>query len=113
MQSAWQVNTDLQPLDLDEVKEVAAGEQPKKMTKALWSAYQTAAEGHDREYYKSMLVDHEQSRVEEENRLIEEQAAKEAKQQAKEAKVTKTKTKDQDAETEDAPPSEKKSAKKR
>ncbi|KAF2707779.1 hypothetical protein K504DRAFT_383308 [Pleomassaria siparia CBS 279.74] len=58
---AWQVNTELQPFDLDEVKkEVAAGNTTKK-SKALWQAYEIAAKGHDLDYFKAMLNDHDKA----------------------------------------------------
>ena len=52
----WFYDTDLQPLDLDEVKQmVEKGEQGNK-TNALWQAYKVAAEGHDLLYFKNMLL---------------------------------------------------------
>jgi hypothetical protein len=59
--SAWQVNTDLQPFDIEVVKnEVENGNQQKK-TKALWEAYQIAAEGRDLAYFKEVLENHEKA----------------------------------------------------
>ncbi|KAF1949475.1 hypothetical protein CC80DRAFT_581194 [Byssothecium circinans] len=56
---AWQVNTDLSPFNMEDVKkEVESGNTSKK-NKALSLAYEEAAEGHDLEYYKDMLKSHE------------------------------------------------------
>ncbi|KAF2739303.1 hypothetical protein EJ04DRAFT_509007 [Polyplosphaeria fusca] len=76
---AWQVNTDLQPLDIATVKkEVETGNTTKK-SKALWDAYKIAAEEHDIAWYKGVLESHE--------------AALQADLESKEAKKNKTKRK--------------------
>ena len=50
------------PLDVDEVKDtVERGDQGKK-SKALWSAYQVGAEGHDLQWFKDLLEEHESQR---------------------------------------------------
>ncbi|KAI9806817.1 MAG: hypothetical protein M1833_002474 [Piccolia ochrophora] len=53
----WMPNTDLHELDLDTI-----GDQPEKgKSKALYRAYQVAAEKHDLEYFKGLLRDHQQA----------------------------------------------------
>ncbi|KAG9188260.1 hypothetical protein G6011_02183 [Alternaria panax] len=76
---AWQVNTDLLPFDLEEVKkDVESGNQGKK-NKQLWEAYQVAAEGHDLAHFKEMLTAHESA-------MQEDLEQKDQKKQAKSAK---------------------------
>ena len=71
--SAWQVNTELLPFDVEDVKkDVESGNSAKK-NKALWSAYEIAAEGHDLAYFKNMLASHEAA-------LQEDAEAREAKE---------------------------------
>lgn len=99
------------PLDLDEVKEtVAKGDQGKK-SKALWAAYQVAAEGRTLEWFKELLEEHETSRKATEEAAIaakEEQIAAEEEKKAKKeaAKEAKKKSKasgeNGDVEMEDA-----------
>lgn len=80
--SAWQVNYDLLPFNMDDVKkEVAAGISSKK-NKALSEAYVIAAEGHDLEWFKTMLKEHEQA-------MQEDFMAKEAKAEEKARKAEK------------------------
>lgn len=55
--SAWIANTDLTPTTPEECKE--AIDKPK--AKALAEAYKVAAEGHDLEYFKGLLKDHEEA----------------------------------------------------
>jgi|TARA_R110002003_G_scaffold589_7_gene20602 hypothetical protein len=76
--SAWQVNTELLTFDLEEVKkDVEAGNQAKK-NKALWEAYQIAAEGHDLAHFKEVLQAHETAMaVDAEQRELKEQEKKE------------------------------------
>ncbi|KAF1840507.1 uncharacterized protein K460DRAFT_296672 [Cucurbitaria berberidis CBS 394.84] len=99
---AWQVNTELLNFDIDDVKaDVASGKQGKK-NKALWEAYQIAAEGHDLSYFQEMLKAHEQAlQLEAEQREQNELQKKE-----KAEKVTKRKSTaaidSEDAEMEDA-----------
>jgi hypothetical protein len=53
------MNTELLAFDIEDVKrEVDSGNQGKK-NKALWEAYQTAAEDRDLAYFKQMLHQHE------------------------------------------------------
>ncbi|KAF2001179.1 hypothetical protein P154DRAFT_173054 [Amniculicola lignicola CBS 123094] len=80
---AWQVNTDLNPLDVEEVKaEVLKGNTTKK-TKALWQAYEIAAEGHDLPWFKDMLEAHEKATQAD----ADEKAAVEAKKLEKKEKA--------------------------
>jgi len=115
--SAWQVNTDLLPFDLDEVKkDVESGNQAKK-NKALWDAYQIAAEGHELAWFKEMLSAHESAMAED----IEQREQKEAQKKEKAEKSAKRKStavdESEDVEMEDAdgatPSTKKKATKKR
>ncbi|KAF2132709.1 hypothetical protein P153DRAFT_382328 [Dothidotthia symphoricarpi CBS 119687] len=82
---AWQVNTELLTFDIEEVKkDVESGNQAKK-NKALWQAYQTAAEGHDLEHFKQMLSAHEAA-------MAEDIAQQETKEQEKKEKAAKRKS---------------------
>jgi len=114
---AWQVNTDLLPFDLDEVKkDVESGNQAKK-NKALWDAYQIAAEGHELAWFKEMLSAHESAMAED----IEQREQKEAQKKEKAEKSAKRKStavdESEDVEMEDAdgatPSTKKKATKKR
>jgi hypothetical protein len=119
--SAWHVNTDLKPLDIDELKEVVANRDPsdKKFTKDLWGAYEVAAEEHDLDYFKGMLVEHEKTLIQ----LREEEAEKEQKKAEaadKKAKRKSTVAADaegdvtmEDAGSEEAPKKAKKTAKRK
>ncbi|EUC47668.1 hypothetical protein COCMIDRAFT_3460 [Bipolaris oryzae ATCC 44560] len=86
---AWQVNTDLLPFDLEEVKkDVETGNQGKR-NKALWEAYQIAAEGHDLAYFKEMLSAHESAMQEDlEQKEQKEQQKKEKAEKASRRKST-------------------------
>ena len=55
------MNYDLLPFDLDDVKKEVESGNPTKKNKALSEAYVIAAEGHDLEWFKAMLADHEQA----------------------------------------------------
>lgn len=78
---AWQVNTDLMPLDMDDVKKQVAADEQGKKSKALWEAWQVTSENHDLDYFKNLLMDHEKAVAKD----AEERAAKEAEKAAKEA----------------------------
>ena len=80
--SAWQVNYDLLPFDLDDVKKEVESSNPTKKNKALSEAYVIAAEGHDLDWFKSMLADHEEA-------IQEDIATKQAKAEEKAKKATK------------------------
>jgi hypothetical protein len=102
LDSAWQVNTDLLPFDLEEVKkDVETGNQGKR-NKALWEAYQIAAEGHDLAYFKEMLSAHESAMQED----LEQKEQKEQQKKEKAEKATKRKSTaagtSEDADMEDA-----------
>ncbi|KAL6704723.1 hypothetical protein ACN47E_007644 [Coniothyrium glycines] len=56
---AWQVNTDLLEFDFEQVKKDVEEDNQKGKKKALWEAYKVAAEGHDLQYFKDLLVSHE------------------------------------------------------
>ncbi|KAL8243566.1 hypothetical protein R6Q59_009824 [Mikania micrantha] len=114
---AWIPNTDLTPLKLEDVKEFAE----KGKTKSLIQAYHVAAEEHDLNYFKEMLVDHARALQEDEEAKEAKLAEKAAKADEKAAKADKKKRKsevkaadaDVDMEDADATPSAKKSSKKR
>lgn len=112
--SQWMVNTSLTPLEPEECLE-----RPKtKMTKALVEAYKIASEGHDIDFYKGLLRQHQQDmeryqqeKAELEERIAAEAAAKadaaetEAESALKEKKKKaprKSKAADDDVEMEDA-----------
>lgn len=85
---AWQVNTELLPFDVEDVKkDVESGNSAKK-NKALWSAYEIAAEGHDLAYFKTMLASHEAALQED----AEAREAKEAEKKEKKEKAAKRKS---------------------
>ncbi|CBX95630.1 hypothetical protein IAQ61_004455 [Plenodomus lingam] len=115
---AWQVNTELLDFDIEEVKkDVESGKQGKK-NKALWEAYQVAAEGHDLNHFKQLLDAHESALQEETAKLEEkEQLKKEKAEKATKRKSTAA-AGSEDVEMEDAgdgatPSTKKKSTKKR
>jgi len=91
-------NTDLTPLNPAECKDVSE----KGKTKQLIAAYQVAAEGHDLQFFKDMLVDHAKA-------LQEDEELRKAKASEKAAKAEKKKRKssaaaaadDEDAEMDD------------
>ena len=67
------------PFDLDAIKkDVEAGNSAKK-TKGLWEAYVVAAEGHDLQYFKDLLISHEKALQDDEQA----QKVKESKKAAK------------------------------
>jgi hypothetical protein len=105
MYSGWQLNTELMLLDIDDVKGIVErGEQGKK-SKALWSAYQVAAEGHDLQWFRDLLEEHEsQRRAAEEASIAAEEArlAAEEEKKAKKEKKQRSKKDDEDVEMEDA-----------
>jgi hypothetical protein len=81
--SAWMLNTDLQPLTLEAVSKPLE----KGKSKTLLLAFEKAAEQHDLNYFKDMLVDHQKAIQEDQ----EAQAEREAK------KISKAKRKSLDA----------------
>lgn len=72
--SAWQVNTELRPLQLSEVNELIAKGQTAKTSKKLWEAYEVAAENHGIEFFKDMLSNHFEAAREEERKFAEAEA---------------------------------------
>lgn len=76
------MNTDLSPLDLDDIKATVDNGTQGKKSKALWEAYKIASENRDLSYFKNMLREHEERRLQ----LEQEEAEREAKKAAKEAK---------------------------
>lgn len=92
--SAWQVNTELLPFDLEEVKkDVEAGNSAKK-NKQLWGAYEIAAEGRDLASFKQMLLEHEEALQKD----AEAREAKEAEKMEKKEKAAKRKSTAADSE---------------
>ena len=88
--SAWIPNTDLTPLTPEECQDVAE----KGKSKSLINAYKVAAEAHDLQHFKDMLLDHERAIQEDQDR----RDAREAEKAAKAAKTdTKKKRKSTDA----------------
>ena len=83
--SAWMPNTDLTPLNLDEIKNA----EMKGKTKLLAAAYAIAAEDHSLDHYKTMLSDHQAA--------VDADAEAEAERQAKKASKSKRKSVDASA----------------
>jgi hypothetical protein len=89
--SAWIPNTDLTPLNLEDVTNFSE----KSKTKALVQAFKVAAEQHELAYFKEMLHDHMRA-------MQEDQEAREARAAEKAAKASKKgKRKSTDAADED------------
>lgn len=107
MLSGWIPNTDLTPLDPEQCKDVPE----KGKAKALLEAYKVAAEGHDLQHFKDMLLQHEAALQEDEVRKAEKDAEKAAKADKKKRK-SEVKA-DEDVEMEDVEAAPKKSSKKR
>jgi len=82
-------------------KDVEAGKQGKK-NKALWDAYQVAAEGHDLAHFKTVLANHEAAMLQD----VEQREQKEAEKKEKAEKSAKRKSTaavdSEDVEMEDA-----------
>lgn len=100
--------TPITPAECENVSE-------KNKAKGLIAAYKVAAEGHDLQYFKNLLADH-QSALQQEIEEAEAQEAAKAAAKAEKAKKGKRKSKgaDTDVEMEDAEDSKKaKSTKKR
>lgn len=107
MHSAWVPNTDLTPLNPEQCKNVPE----KGKAKTLLEAYKTCAEGHDLQYFKEMLMQHEAALQEDEARKAEKAAEKAAKADKKKRK-SEVKP-DEDVDMEDVDDAPKKSSKKR
>jgi hypothetical protein len=95
--SGWIPNYDLVDLDLEEV-----GNVDTKMRKDLYQAHKLAAEKHDLEYYKQVLLDFEAQRAAEAEAKAAAKAAKEAnKSSGKSKKKTKASAEAGEEENED------------
>ncbi|KAH9879037.1 hypothetical protein J1614_002472 [Plenodomus biglobosus] len=99
---AWQVNTELLDFDIEEVKkDVESGKQGKK-NKALWEAYQVAAEGHDLNHFKQLLDAHESAMQEETAKLEEKEQLKKEKAEKATKRKSVAAAGSEDVEMEDA-----------
>jgi len=87
----------------------------KGKTKSLILAHKVAAEGHDLQYFKNMLLEHEQALAADEEAIRERDAAKEAAKAAKKEKKPKRKSEaaDEDVEMEVVEDDSKKSKKRK
>lgn len=101
--SSWLPNTDLTPLDTEDIKNA----DKSKKSKQLLGAYQVAGEGHDLSYYKQLLRDHEKALAEDieenERRAQEKQEKKEKKAKRQSKSKGTVEEGEEDAEMEDAP----------
>ncbi|KAK2740386.1 hypothetical protein FQN57_006126 [Myotisia sp. PD_48] len=105
---AWVPNTDLTPLDVESCKNASE----KGKGKGLIAAYEVAAEGHDLQYFKDMLADHQRALQEDEEEREAKAVAKVEKQQKKKRKSTEVAEEPEDEEAETTG-GKKKSVKKR
>lgn len=103
LNSSWIPNVDLTPLDTDEIKSA----DKSKKSKQLLKAYEVAGEGHDLDYFKDLLREHEKAVAEEKE---EQEKRAQEKREKKEKKVKRqSKSKDtvedgdDDVEMEDGP----------
>ena len=96
--SSWTPNTDLEPIDIEEIHKAEQG----KKTKSLWAAYQIAKEDHDLQYFKDMLVRHQKELEEEHERRAQEAAERQARKDKKSKRKSKD-TVDEDEVMEDVP----------
>lgn len=92
--SSYVTNTLLTPLDPADCKEISE----KSKSQLLLEAYRIAAEGHDLQYFKDLLLDHERA-LEEEREEAEREEAEKARAKAEKA-TKKTKRKSKAAEPE-------------
>jgi hypothetical protein len=96
------VNTELLTFNLDDVKKDVEENNSNKKNKALWEAYQIAAEGHDLAHFKNVLASHEAAMAKDiEEREQKEQEKKEKKEKAEKRKSTAA-TGSEDVDMEDA-----------
>lgn len=77
--SAWITNTELTPLTAEECQEVDEKHKPK----GLLAAYKVGAEGHDLDFFKQMLADHEKAVEEDRARKAEADLKKKSKSKRK------------------------------
>ncbi|KAJ6132730.1 hypothetical protein N7471_007945 [Penicillium samsonianum] len=105
---AWVPNTNLTPLDPAECKNISE----KNKSKSLVNAYKVASEGHNLQYFKKLLNDHQAAIDQEEAEFEAQEAEKAAAKAAKEAKKGKRKSKgaETDVEMEDVDDSKKSKA---
>ncbi|EKV17499.1 PWWP [Penicillium digitatum] len=105
---AWVPNTNLTPLDPAECKNISE----KNKTKSLVNAYKVASEGHNLQYFKKLLNDHQAALDQEEAEFEAQEAEKVAAKAAKEGKKGKRKSKgaETDVEMEDLDDSKKSKA---
>ena len=109
--SAWIPNTDLNPLEPHSCKDVSE----KGKAKALIAAYHVAAENHDLQYFKGILVEHAERLQEEADAAAARDAEKAAKAEKKKRKSEAATVEKDDVDMEDADDTTatKKSSKKR
>ncbi|KAJ5857679.1 hypothetical protein N7455_008573 [Penicillium solitum] len=105
---AWVPNTNLTPLDPAECKNISE----KNKSKSLVNAYKVASEGHNLQYFKKLLNEHQAAIDQEEAEFEAQEAEKAAAKAAKDAKKGKRKSKgaETDVEMEDADDSKKSKA---
>ncbi|KAJ5193035.1 hypothetical protein N7449_009177 [Penicillium cf. viridicatum] len=105
---AWVLNTNLTPLDPAECKNIAENNK----SRSLVNAYKVASEGHNLQYFKKLLNEHQAAIDQEEAEFEAQEAEKAAAKAAKEAKKGKRKSKgaETDVEMEDADDSKKSKA---
>ena len=97
-------NTDLTPITADDCKDVPE----KGKTKALYEAYQVAAEGYDLEHWKKILADHQEALNEDAERRAEREAKKAEKAEKARRKSEVAEKMDIDDEEEERKPKTKK-----
>lgn len=102
--SAWIPNTDLTPLNTEECKDI----QEKGKAKSLYQAYQVAAENHDLQHFKDMLINHQKAMQEDQERKEARQAAKVAKAEKKSKRKSTEGEDEMDLDEEEKPKSAKK-----
>ncbi|RMZ79226.1 hypothetical protein DV737_g3476, partial [Chaetothyriales sp. CBS 132003] len=94
---AWIHNTDLTELNPEDCKDVTE----KGKNKSLIEAYKIAAEGHDLQHFKELLIDHAKF-LEQEEALKAEKEAEKAQKAAKKKRKSEAKAQDDDADARDA-----------
>jgi dihydroorotase-like cyclic amidohydrolase len=98
--SAWLPNTELTKLDPEECKDFSE----RGKTKSLIQAYHVAAEGHDIEHFKTMLLDHQKALQEDQEQREAREAAKaeKAERAGKKKRKSEVAEEDEDIDMEDA-----------
>jgi hypothetical protein len=109
--SFWLVNTDLQRLDIDEIKDIVDRGDQGKRSKNLWEAYGIAAENHELQHFRDMLNEHDKLLQEEQELLLAKEEEKQEKQAKREKKSKAKAAVDADGDVDmadsDAPPKKK------